>query len=182
MMSDEKLMVDATLALILGGTADTAARAVAMWADKPKEALDELQDLWFRSFGYWSHEDLEKGHIFRFVDNAEAITHVEFKDMPQEWARVLLIRQFDNLEFDNGPHSFTRVVLRARLKKMAESDNAEQRAGAVRTLKFMTEQGVLLALRDAPGETGKLAAEAYHELMNPKIVAGGQVISTKEIE
>jgi HEAT repeat protein len=182
LMQDEKLMVDATLALILGASPDTAARAVAMWADKPKEALDELQDLWFRSFGYWSHEDLEKGHIFRFVDNAEAITHVEFKDMPQEWARVLLIRQFDNLEFDNGPHSFTRVVLRSRLKKMAEGDNAEQRAGAIRTLKFMTEQGVLLALRDAPGETGKLAAGAYHELMNPKIVAGGQVISTKEPE
>ena len=69
-------MVDATLALILGAKAETAARAVAMWADKPKEALDELQDLYFRSFGYWSHEDLDKGHIFRWVDNAVAITAV----------------------------------------------------------------------------------------------------------
>jgi hypothetical protein len=36
----------------------------------------------------------------------------------------------------------------------------------------MKEQGVLLMLRDAPGETGKLASEAYHALMNPKAVTG----------
>ena len=64
-----------------------------MWVDKPKEALDELQDLWFKSFGYWSHEDLEKGHVFRWVKNAEAISRTELKDTPQEWASELLRRQ-----------------------------------------------------------------------------------------
>lgn len=172
MLSNETLMVDATLALILGGTPDSAARAVAMWSDKPKEALDELQDLWYKSFGYWSHEDLDKGHIFRFVDNAERIAKVELKDTPQEWAPVLLTKQFENLDFDNGPHSFTRVVLRNKLLKMAKGDDAVKRAGAIRTLEFMKEQGVLLALRDAPGETGKLASEAYHDLLHPKIVTG----------
>jgi HEAT repeat protein len=172
MLSDEQLMVDATLALILGGTSDGAARAVAMWSDKPKEALEELQDLWYKSFGYWSNEDLDKGHIFRFVDNAERIAKVELKDTPQEWAPVLLTKQFENLDFDNGPHSFTRVVLRHRLLDMAKGDDAVKRAGAIRTLKFMKEQGALLALRDAPGETGKLASDAYHDLMNPKLVTG----------
>lgn len=175
MMNDEKLMVDATLALILGGDADTAARAVAMWADKSKPALEELQRLWFRSFGYWSHQDLEDGHIFRWVDNAQAISHVTFNETPQEWARVLLTKQFDNLIYDNGPHSFTRVVLRYRLNQMAKGDDAEKRAAAIRTLLFMEEQGSLLALREESGETGKLAAEAYHELMNPKIVTGVNV-------
>jgi hypothetical protein len=172
MMKDEQLMVDATLALILGGTPDTAARVVAMWVDKPKEALDELQDLWYKSFGYWSHEDLDKGHVFRFVDNAEAIAKVELKDTPQEWAPVLLTKQFENLDFDNGPHSFTRVVLRHKLLQMAKGDDAPKREAAIRTLRFMKEQGVLLSLRDAPGETGKLASQAYHELMNPKAVTG----------
>jgi HEAT repeat protein len=172
LMKDEQLMVDATLALILGGTTETASRAVAMWSDKPKEALDELQDLWYKSFGYWSTEDLEKGHIFRFVDNADAISKVELKDTPQGWAPVLLTRQFENLDFDNGPHSFTRVVLRHKLLDMAKGDDATKRAAAIRTLRFMKEQGVLLALRDAPGETGKLSSEAYHELMNPKVVTG----------
>jgi HEAT repeat protein len=172
MMKDEQLMVDATLALILGGTADGAARAVAMWSDKPKEALDELQDLWYKSFGYWSTEDLDKGHIFRFVDNAGAIAKVELKDTPQEWAPVLLTKQFDNLDFDNGPHSFTRVVLRHKLLEMAKGDDATKKAAAIRTLLFMKEQGVLLMLRDLPGETGKLASDAYHSLMNPKAVTG----------
>jgi hypothetical protein len=172
MMKDEQLMVDATLALVLGGNTDTAARAVAMWSDKPKEALDELQDLWYKSFGYWSTEDLQHNHIFRFVDNAEAIAKVEIKDMAQEWATVLLMKQFDNLDFDNGPHSFTRVVLRHKLLEMAKGDDAVKRAASIRTLRFMKEQGCLLSLRDAPGETGKLASEAYHELMNPKAVTG----------
>lgn len=172
MMKNEQLMVDGTLALMLGGSTDTAARAMAMWADKPKEALDELQELWYKSFGYWSHEDLDQGHIFRFVDNAEAIAKVELKDTPQEWAKVQLMRQFDNLDFDNGPHSFTRVVLRHKLFDMAKGEDAVKRAGAIRTLRFMSEQGVLLALRDSAGETGKLASAAYHELLNPKAVVG----------
>ena len=58
---------------------------------------------------------------------------------------------------------------------MAKGDDAAKRAGAIRTLRFMKEQGVLLSLRDNTGETGKLASEAYHELMNPKAVTGVKV-------
>jgi hypothetical protein len=86
------------------------------------------------------------------------------------------MKQFDNLLFDNGPHSFTRVVLRVRLMQMAKDESKkEQMEGAIRTLKFMKEQGVLLALRDEKGATGKLAQEAYFELMNPKVVTDVKV-------
>ncbi len=176
MLENEALMNDAALALILGGKPSVAARAVAHYGKidpkMRKAAIDELQDLYYRSFGYWSTEDLAKGRIFRWVDNAVAISRVEIGDTPQEWAQGQLVAQFDNLQFDNGPHSFTRVVLRVRLMEMAKGDDAEMRAGAIRTLKFMKEQGVLLALRDEKGETGKLASEAYHELMNPKVLEG----------
>ncbi|HLV66840.1 MAG TPA: HEAT repeat domain-containing protein [Polyangiaceae bacterium] len=172
MMNNEALMNDAALALILGGSADLAARTVAMYANKPKAALDELADLWYRSFGYWSMEDLEAGLLARYVDNAEAISRVSINMTPQEWARVMLMRQLDNLVFDNGPHSFTRVVLRHKLYEMARGSDDAKRAGAIRTLKFMKEQGVLLALRSEPGKTGELAREAYFELMHPKIVVG----------
>ena len=180
MMKDDAMINDASLALILGGSPSTAARAVAFYADKEKTVLEELQDLWYRSFGYWSTDDLAKGHIFRWVDNAVAISRLEIRQTPQEWAKVLLMRQFDNLMFDNGPHSFTRVVLRYRLWQMAKSDDKEKREGAVRTLKFMKEQGVLLALRDEKGETGRIAAKAYHELMNPKLAKAAGVIETEE--
>jgi len=99
-MSDDAMMNDAALALILGGTPETAARAVAQYANKRKEALDELGDLWYRSFGYWSQEDLESGLLFKFVDNAEAISKLSIRQTQQEWARVLLMKQFDNLIFD----------------------------------------------------------------------------------
>ncbi len=177
LIKDDQLAEDAALALILGGSPDTAARAVAMLSDKPKEMIDDLQDLWYRSFGYWSDEDLAKGHIFRVVDNAEAIAKVEIKDTPQEWAPAQLTSQFDNLEFDNGPHSFTRVVLRHKLLDMAKGDDPVKRAGAIRTLEFMKEQGCLLALRDVPGETGKLASDAYRDLLNPKIMTGVKAIA-----
>ncbi|HYP88875.1 MAG TPA: HEAT repeat domain-containing protein, partial [Polyangiaceae bacterium] len=172
MMESEALMNDAALALMLGGSPDTASRAVALYANKPKAALDELGDLWYRSFGYWSTEDLESGLIFKFVDNAEAISKLSIRMTQQEWARVMLMKQFENLDFDNGPHSFTRVVLRYRLWQMAKTDEAK-RAGAIRALKFMSEQGVLLALRDESGPAGELARAAYFELMNPKVVLDG---------
>lgn len=170
MMNDDALMSDAALALILGGSPDTAARAVALYANKPKAALEELGDLWYNSFGFWSTEDLESGLLFKYVDNADAITKLSIRQTQQEWARVKLMQQFDNLAFDNGPHSFTRVVLRYRLWQMAKGDDAVKRAGAIRTLKFMQEQGVLLALRDESGPAGELARAAYFELMNPKVV------------
>ncbi|HKY35743.1 MAG TPA: HEAT repeat domain-containing protein [Polyangiaceae bacterium] len=170
MMQNEALVNDAALALMLGAAPDTASRAVAQYANKPKAALDELGDLWYRSFGYWSTEDLESGLIFKYVDNADAISKLSIRQTQQEWARVMLMKQFDNLAFDNGPHSFTRVVLRYRLWQMAKGDDAAKRAGAIRALKFMQEQGVLLALRDESGPAGELARAAYFELMNPKVV------------
>ncbi|HEY4157347.1 MAG TPA: HEAT repeat domain-containing protein [Polyangiaceae bacterium] len=172
MLTNDAMMNDAALALMLGGTPETAARAVAQYANKRKEALDELGDLWYKSFGYWSTEDLDSGLLFKYVDNAEAITKLSIRNTQQEWAREMLMKQFDNLVFDNGPHSFTRVVLRSRLYQMAKGDDAAKRAGAIRTLKFMQEQGVLLALRDESGPGGELARSAYFELMNPKAGSG----------
>ena len=183
MMKSESLVTDAALALILGGSTDTAKRAVATFADKPKATIEELQNLWYDAFGYWSHEDLSSGRIFKWVDNAVGIQQVELKGVPQDWAPFLLMKQFDNLQFDNGPHSFTRVVLRHRLMQMArDTSKKELMEGAIRTLKFMKEQGVLLALRDDKGPTGELASAAYFELMNPKVITGVKVPESAEGE
>jgi len=93
---------------------------------------------------------------------------------------VLLTSQFDNLLYDNGPHSFTRVVLRKRLYDMAKGSDEAKRAGAMHTLKFMKEQGVLLALRNEPGAVGEMARQAYFELLNPKLVTGVKVPDEKK--
>jgi hypothetical protein len=160
----------AALALIMGGTPDTASRTVAMFGDFGKDALDDLKDHYFRAFGFWSDEDLKKGNIYRWVANAVAIPRVKVFDTPQDWARERLMAQFDNLTFDNGPHSETRVVLRYRLYNAAKTGDPATKKGAIQTLQFMKEQGVLMALRHEKGDTGELAKTAFHDLMNPKAV------------
>ncbi|HEU4406005.1 MAG TPA: HEAT repeat domain-containing protein [Polyangiaceae bacterium] len=167
-INDPELRADAALALVLGGTPDAAARAVALYGRAPREALDELKELYLDSFGYWSDEDLSKGRLYRWVANAEAVARVRVRDVIQDWARLRLESQMNNLEFDNGPHSITRVVLRRRLFDAAKAGDGEQKRSAIATLKFLREQGTLMALRDQPGETGTLARRAYFELMNPK--------------
>ena len=174
-MEDVELRNDAALALILGGTTDAATKAVAMYADYPKEALDELKDVYYRSFGYWSDEDFARAASTAGSTRPKRSRSIRVKDTPQDWARLRLQAQFDNLDFDNGPHSMTRVVLRYRLCRTRRRATAPSKKGAIQTLKFMKEQGSLMALRDEPGETGQLAAKAFFELMNPKIVAGENI-------
>jgi HEAT repeat protein len=169
-LQDVEVRNAAALALILGGSSDVAARTVAMYGDFGQDALNDLKDHYFNAFGYWSDEDFKRGNLYRWVANAEAITRVKVNDAPQDWARQRLQSQFDNLKFDNGPHSETRVVLRYRLYQAAKTGDPAQRKGAVDTLKFMKERGVLMALRHEAGETGEMAKRAFHELMNPKAV------------
>jgi len=172
--SDPALMNDAALALALGGSPDAAARAIALYADKDKVVVEGLKDMWYKSFGFWSTDDLEQGVLFRYVDNAVAISRVVYNATPQVWAADKLTEQFENLIFDNGPHSFTRVELRNRLYRMGTGSDADKAAGAVRTLKFMKEMGTLMALRDAEGAVAKLADDAVFELKNPNLAVAAQ--------
>jgi len=160
----------AALALVMGGNTDTASRTVAMYGDFGKDSLDDLKDHYYRAFGYWSDEDFKKGNLYRWVANAIAVTHVKVNDVPQDWTRQRLQSQFDNLKFDNGPHSETRVVLRYRLLNAAKTGDAAAKKGAIETLQFMKEKGVLMALRQEKGDTGEMAKKAFHDLMNPKLV------------
>jgi HEAT repeat protein len=179
-MDDVDTRVDAALALILGGTIDTATKAVAMFADYPKEALDELKDVYYRTFGYWSDEDFSQGRVYRWVETAEALARVRVRDTLQDWVRLRLQAQFQNLDFDNGPHSVTRVVLRYRLNQDARKGDAARQKAAIMTLKFMKEQGSLMALRKEPGDVGAMASKAFFELMNPKIVTGENIPTPAE--
>ncbi len=174
-LDDAEVRNDAALALILGGSTDVAQRAVAKYADVPPEALEELKDIYYRTFGYWSDEDLSKGRLYKWVETAQAIARTRVKDTLQDWARMRLQSQFENLDFDNGPRSMTRVVLRSRLLEAARKGDPNTKRGAIATLKFMKEQGCLMALREESGDTGDLAKKAFFELMNPKIVIGENI-------
>ena len=173
-LSDVSLKADATLALILGADADTAARAIATYNDpnSPAEAIEELKDVYNKTFGYWSDRNYDSGDIARWVQNAEAIAHVKVHDQYQDWPRLILGRNLvESIEIDNGPHSMTRVQLRARLLQDAKGSNDVKRAEAIRILKFTKEKGALMALRYEPGPLGELARQAFFEVMNPKASA-----------
>ncbi len=167
-LKNPELRNAAALALIRGGDTSTATRTVAMYGDFGKDAMNDLKDAYFRSYGFWSDYDLKSGNLYRWVENAEAIARVKVFEAPQLWAIERLQAQFDNLRYDNGPHSETRVVLRYRLITAARGNDEKEKASAVKTLKFMKEKGVLMALRDEKGTTGELAKKAFYELMNPK--------------
>jgi HEAT repeat protein len=174
-VTDNELRTDAALALALGGSPEGAARAAALFARAPREAHDELKELYVDSFTFWSDEDISKGRLYRYIANAEAIGKVRVRDALQDWARLRLESQLNKLDLDNGPHSITRVVLRRRLFDAARGGNDEQKRSAVAALKFLREQGSLMALRDLPGDTGALARRALFELLNPKAPAADAV-------
>jgi hypothetical protein len=170
-LNDVSLKADAALALVLGADSDTAARAIATYNDASSsaEAMEELKDVFNKTFGYWSDRNYETGDIARWVENAEAIAHVKVHDQLQDWPRLILGRNLvESIEIDNGPHSMTRVQLRGRLMADAKGSNAVKRDEAIHILKFIKEKGVLMALRGEPGALGELARQAFFEVMNPK--------------
>jgi HEAT repeat protein len=173
-LTDVSMAADAALALVLGADSDTASRAIATYNDPamPAEAIEELKDIYNKTFGYWSDRNYEIGDIARWVENADAIAHVKVHDQLQDWPRLILGRNLvESIEIDNGPHSMTRVQLRARLLSDARSANAVKRAQAIQMLKFTKEKGVLMALRTEAEPLGEMARNAFFEVMNPKATA-----------
>jgi HEAT repeat protein len=173
-LTDINLKADAALALVLGADADTAARAIATYNDPAvaAEAIEELKDVYNRTFGYWSDHNYESGDIARWVANAQAIAHVKVHDQLQDWPRIILGRNLvESTEMDNGPHSMTKVVLRWRLLADARGPNEVKRNEAIALLKFIKEKGVLMALRGEAGPLGEMARQAFFEVMNPKTTA-----------
>jgi HEAT repeat protein len=179
-LSDRDLLNDAALALLIGGSVDAASRALASYGAVPREVLEDLKDAYFQSFGYFSDEDLSKGRLYHWVENAEAVARIRVGDSPQDWVRLRLSAEFDGLEFDNGPHSMTRVVLRHRLLDAARTGSTWTKKRAVQTLKFMREQGSLMALEGQKDEVGPLAHRALLELMSPKTVVGEKIPEARQ--
>lgn len=169
MMKNEQLRTDAMLALLIGADPDTVGQALARFNGTGPEGMEDLKDIYNKSFGYWSDKNYENGDVARWIQNAEACRYVKVNDALQDWPRMILQRAIQGIDFDNGPHSITRVQFRVRLMTDAKGADAKKRADAIAILKFMKEKGVLMALRNEQGPLGDLAKQAFFEVMNPKI-------------
>jgi hypothetical protein len=171
-LKDISTRSDAAIALLLGADSDTAMRAIATFNDVGPEAMEELKDVYNKTFGYWSDKNYENGDIARWVANAQAVGHVKVHDVLQDWPQMILGRNLvESIEIDNGPHSMTRTQLRWRLIADAKGNNDQKRDQAIKILKFIKEKGVLMALRYEKGPVAELARKAFFEVMNPKLSA-----------
>lgn len=160
---------DATLALLIGADPDTARRALAMYADVDHSQLEELKVVYDQTFGYWSDKNYEHGDVARWIANAQAASRVKLGDAIQDWPRMILARAIQGIDYDNGPHSVTRVQMRVRLLRDARGGDDKKREQAIQILKFMNEKGVLMALKAEQGPAQEMARQAFFELMNPKM-------------
>ncbi|MBK9002131.1 MAG: hypothetical protein IPM35_40930 [Myxococcales bacterium] len=106
--------------------------------------------------------DLEGGRLFRFVRNARALTSLARGQAPVDFALRGLTGHLADVQYDSGPRSLTRVVLRKRLYDLARS--GPDREAALDTLEVCAERGVLLALATGSDATAKRAAEAAARL------------------
>jgi hypothetical protein len=168
-LGDVSLRSDSALALLLGADADTAMRVLASYNDAPPEAMEDLKIIYNQTFGYWSDKNYDNGDVARWIDNAEACRHVKVHDALQDWPKLILSRGIQGIDFDNGPHSITRVQLRVRLLLDAKGADEAKRARAITILKFLKEKGVLMALKNEPGAWQEAARKAFFEVMNPKL-------------
>jgi len=170
-LGDVSTRADAALAFLVGGTPEDAANALQSYDDAPPEAIEELKVIYNQTFGYWSDHNYEVGDVARWIVNAEAGRHVRVHGAFQDWPSLILERAIQGIEYDNGPHSLTRVQFRHRLLTDALGSDDQKRIQAVQILKFMKEKGVLMALRGEKGPVGALAKQAFFEIMNPKLTA-----------
>ena len=159
---------DAALAILLGGDTDSVRRMFAAFNDVDPAGLEELKVVYNQTFGYWSDKNYENGDLARWMDNAFAASRVKVRDQLQDWPKLLLARAIQGIDYDNGPHSVTRVQMRVRLLRDARGNDPKKRPQAVQILKFMGEKGVLMALKAETGPSQEEARQAFFELMNPK--------------
>lgn len=167
---------EATLALLLGGTAERAKQAFERFAASTKSggadsSLSDLMDAWSHAHDFVSTDDVSNGKLLRRVRNADAASAVRIAGQPQYWLRERLGAQLQEQRFDNGPHSVTRVVLNAQLWAVAHGPDLESAKLALRAYALLNERGHLLALARGTGALAEAAATEYQALMPTEAVA-----------
>jgi HEAT repeat protein len=167
-LKDPAIRSDAALAILLGGDSDSVRRMMATYNDVDPTSMEELKQIYGQSFGYWSDRNYESGDVARWIENALIASRVKVRDNLQDWPKLYLAHAIQGIDYDNGPHSVTRVQMRVRLYRDAKSADAKKSKQAVDILKFMGEKGVLMALKSEQGAWQEPARQAFFELMNPK--------------
>lgn len=167
-LKDPSVRNDAALALLIGADQDTVRRMMATFNDVDPAGLEELKLIYDQTFGYWSDRNYQNGDVARWIENARSATRVKVRDALQDWPKLILSRAIQGIDYDNGPHSVTRLQMRILLSRDARGADEKKRRQAIEILKFMGEKGVLMALKSDAGPAQEPARQAFFELMHPK--------------
>ncbi len=185
MLDDEGTRMYAAVAIVLGGDDDLVRRGMVLFEQKSREAkkwepeLKMVQGIYLDTFDSRgiTGDDVDKGRLFRFVHNAEVMKRAGASDdsneaghSNHEWASIYLTAGFRRLDMNaTVPGGVDKLVLRYKLNAAAKGGDDATKAAAIDTLKFLKEQGSIMALRDEAGVTGELARKAYFELRHPEV-------------
>lgn len=153
---------DAVVVLVLGGTPETAVEAVQRQIRDREAPRRIVATGVMHALDYLSREDIDQGFLFRVLGNIDALAAAG-----HDWVQSAAIRGLSRVEYDNGPHSLTRPVLRYRLRQMAQASDAAQRQQAIRALWYLRERRTLLALADSPNPDAELARTQAELLLKP---------------
>lgn len=143
----------AAVAIALGGS-PAAMQVLAMRAANAKGSwLPTVISEYSDAIRVIYADDVTGGHFLRWVENALGL----------ELAAEALQKAVREAEFDSGPKSLTRVVLRGRLRAIAEKSGPDQKR-AIRAFEVLGERGMLLALAEKEGAGGGDAGAALRRL------------------
>ncbi len=165
----DKLGPDATeapIALLLGGSPDAVARVATLAASSDDAWVAQVSDNFRSSIDAVHAADLQRGHLFRWVENARRLAGAQRRKQALTFAEDCLRDRIADAPFDSGPGTLTLVVLRGRLLAIARKAGPDAKH-AVETLELLRERGVLLALGERSDETGALCRAALARLPAP---------------
>ena len=154
LLKDKTLVHDAALALLFGGDDASLASVFQAYTPKfeedaaPPPSLASLRQLYALSVPVVTEELYDSGVLARMARNALAARAIAFAGAKQEWVLQGLSYQLRQTEFDNGPHTLTRVRLRARLVADAKGQDARKRDDAILLLWVLGERATLESLGD----------------------------------
>jgi len=154
LLKDKALVHDAALALLFGGDDAALASVFAAYTPKAEEdappppPLASLRQLYALSVPVVTEELYDSGALARMAHNALAARAITIAGAKQDWVLQGLSYQLRQNEFDNGPHTLTRVRLRARLVADAKGQDARKRDDAVLLLWALGERATLESLGD----------------------------------
>jgi hypothetical protein len=185
MMDDKDVRMYAVLAIALGGDDDLVRRGMVIFEQKAVAEkrwdveLHSVQGLYLDTFDSrgLTMDDVEKGRLYRFVHNAEVMKRAgssedatEAGHSNHEWASIYLQAGFKRLDMNaTVPGGVDKLILRFKLNAAAKTGDDATKQLAVDALKFLKEQGSIMALRDEAGSTGDMARRAFFELRHPEV-------------